>query len=124
MSGLINKEELEAYLKRISDETLCCDEVELPEIPDPAQFKQFLQVANRMVEMADKDQMAECARLLALNVTHYEMRYGGLPLETILATMDSKQPNEQQSELIARGMVTLAGILGNVMQGLEDRVTH
>ena len=124
MSGLINKEEWEAYLKRIPDESLCCDVSEPAEIPDPAQFKQFLQAADRMIEMADKKQMAECARLLALNVAHYEMRFGALPLEAILATTNSDHPNEQQAELLARGMVTMAGILGNVMQGFEVRVTH
>ena len=74
--------------------------------------------------MADKEQLAECARLLALNVAHYEMRYGSLSLEAILATTDSGLSNDQQAELIARGMVTMAGVLGNVIQSLEVKVTH
>jgi hypothetical protein len=124
MSGLINKEEWEAYLKRIPDESLCCDVAEPAEIPDPAQFKEFLKAADRMIEMADKEQMAECARLLALNVAHYEMRFGELPLEAILATTDTDHPNAQQAELLARSMMTMAGILGNVMQGFEANVMH
>lgn len=123
LCGLINKEEWEAYLKRIPDESLCCDETEQMEF-DSSNFQQYLRLVDNLVGMADKEQMAECARLLALNVAHYEMRYGGLPLEAILATTDSGQPNVQQAELIARGMVTMAGVLGNVIQGLEAKVTH
>lgn len=124
MCGRITQKEWEVYLKRIPDESLCYDVAELTEIPDPAQFKQFLQVADRMIELADKEQMADCARLLALDVAHYEMRYGGLPLEAILATTDSDQLSGQQVELVARSMVTMARVLGNVLQGFEAQVTH
>ena len=122
--GLISKAEWQAYLKRLPDESLCCDETEQLDIPDPSQYQQYLRLVDNLVGMADKEHLAECARLLALNVAHYEMRYGDLPLEAILATTDSDQPNDQQEELIARGMVTMAGVLGNVLQGFEAKVTH
>ena len=124
MCGLISKAEWDAYLKRLPDESLCCDETEHLDIPDPSQYQQYLRLVDNLVGMADKEHLAECARLLALNVAHYEMRYGSLALEAILATIDSDQPNDQQAELIARGMVNMAGVLGNVIQGLEAKVTH
>jgi len=40
---------------------------------DPTKFQQYLQLVDRLVEIADKEQLAECARLLALNVAHYEI---------------------------------------------------
>lgn len=87
-------------------------------------LKQYHELADQLIEIADKEQLAECARLLALNVAHYEMTYGALPLEEILATTATGKPNEQQAELMAKGMETLVGMLGNVIQGLEDRVSH
>jgi hypothetical protein len=68
--------------------------------------------------------LAECARIIAMNVAHYEMEYGELPLDITLTTTHTGKPNEDQLELLARGMQTMAGVLGNVMQGFEDKVSH
>lgn len=87
-------------------------------------YKQYLELADRLVEIADKEQLAECARLLAMNLAHYEMKYGELPLDTTLATLATGKPNDQQAELVAKGMETLVGVLGSVMQGFEERVSH
>ena len=91
---------------------------------DLSRYRQYTEIADQLIEIADKEQLAECARLLALNVAHYEMHYGALPLEEILATTSSGKPNEQQAELMAKGMVTMVGVLGNVMQGLDEQVSH
>jgi hypothetical protein len=46
------------------------------------------------VEIAEKEDIAECARLLAMNVahyTHYKKRYGELPLEDRLAMIGAEE---------------------------------
>jgi len=91
---------------------------------DLTKFRQYKEIADQLIEIADKEQLAECARLLALNVAHYEMQYGALPLDETLATTSSGKPNDQQAELVAKGMEVMVGVLGNIMQGLEDRVSH
>lgn len=87
-------------------------------------YQQYLQLADRLVEIADKEQLAECVRLLALNVAHYEMQYGEIPLDATLASTYSGKPNDQQAEMVAKGMGIMVGVLGGVMQGFEDRVSH
>lgn len=87
-------------------------------------FQQYLQLADRLVEIADKEQLAECARLLAMNLAHYEIQYGELPLDTILATTYSGRPNNQQAVLAAKGMETMVGVLGNVIQKFDKQVSH
>lgn len=91
---------------------------------DLTRLRQYKEIADQLIEIADKEQLAECARLLALNVAHYEMQYGALPLEEILATTSSGKPNDQQAELVAKGMETMVGMLGNVMQGFDAKVSH
>jgi len=91
---------------------------------DLTKFQQYLDLADRLVEIASKEQLAECARLLALNVAHYEMQYGELPLDVTLATTSSDRPNDQQAEMVAKGMETMVGVLGNVIQGFERPVSH
>ena len=87
-------------------------------------LKQYYELADQLIEIADKEQLAECSRLLALNLAHYQMRYGELPLDETLAITYSVKPNLQEAELVAKGMETMVDMLGNVIQGLEDRVSH
>lgn len=89
---------------------------------DTSEFHHYMVLVDRLVQIADKEDLAECARLLAMNVAHYEMRYGALPLEDQLAV--TSELNEHHAELVARGMETMAGILGNVIQGLDDKTEH
>ena len=44
-------------------------------------LEQYMALVNRLVEIADKEELAECARLLAMNTAHYELIYGELPLQ-------------------------------------------
>jgi len=91
---------------------------------DLTKFQRYLEIADKLVEIADKEQLAECTRLLALNVAHYQMQYGELPLDAMLASTYSGKPNDQQADLIAKGMETMVGVLGSVIQGFEDEVKH
>lgn len=91
---------------------------------DLTRFRQYKEIADQLIEIADKEQLAECARLLALNVAHYEMKFGALLLDDVLATTQSGTPNDQQAELVAKGMETMVGVLGNVMQGFDKQVSH
>lgn len=48
---------------------------------DLEQFAEHYKRLDEMVADATKEDLAECARLLALNVAHYKSKYGELPLE-------------------------------------------
>ncbi|SCX52218.1 hypothetical protein SAMN05720354_11192 [Nitrosospira sp. Nsp1] len=79
---------------------------------------------DRLMNIANKAELAECARLLAMNVAHYQMRYGKLPLDETLAMIDVPAPNNEQLELVANGMETMAAVLGSVMHGLDGETEH
>lgn len=79
-------------------------------------------LVDKLVKIADKEDRAECARLLAMNVAYYEMRYGALPFEEQLAV--TSKLNADHAELVARGMKTMAGVSGNVTQGLDEKIEH
>lgn len=88
------------------------------------QFKQYLQLAGQLARVASKEELAECARLLALNVAHYELKYGQLPLDETLEVAYAEQATDQQIEIATKGMEILVGILGGVVQGLETNPSH
>jgi hypothetical protein len=87
-------------------------------------FKQYLKLANELVDAAGKEELAECARLLAMNLAHYELKYGPLPLDETLDAIYADEPNEAQVELLNKGMENMVGVLGGVIQGFEQKPSH
>lgn len=85
-----------------------------------SEFEQYYRLADALIKQASKEQLAECARLLALNMAHYQGLYGEVPLGETLAILDAAEPNDEQLELLATGMETLVGVLGNVLSGLGE----
>ena len=87
---------------------------------DLSEFNQYCKLADLLIDQADKEQVAECARLLALNLAHYQGKYGELPLDETLALLTADEPNEDQARLLVIGMQNLVGVLGNVVSGLGE----
>jgi hypothetical protein len=87
---------------------------------DLSDFQQYYKLADILVEQASKEQLAECARLLALNLAHYQGRFGEIPLEDTLAILGATEPNDEQAVLLSDGMEILVGLLGNVLSGLGE----
>lgn len=92
-------------------------------MPDLEKLRQYMILVDQLVEVAEKEDIAECARLLAMNVAHYKKRYGELPLEDQLSMINAEEINDQQAELVIDGMETLAGMLGSIME-LNEPVEH
>ncbi len=87
---------------------------------DLSTFQHYYKLADMLVEQSSKEQLAECARLLALNLAHYQSMYGEVPLGETLGLLDASEPNDDQAKLLADGMKILVGVLGNVLSGLGE----
>lgn len=85
---------------------------------DLSTFQQYYKLADQLIEKVSKEDIAEAARLLALNVAHYQSKYGELPLDETLAMIGMKKPNEEQMQLMTAGMEIFVGVLGNVVAGV------
>ncbi len=83
-------------------------------------LQQYYRLADALIENASKEQLAECAQLLALNLAHYQGLYGEMPLDDVLVALDASEPNDDQAKLLADGMVNFVGVLGNVVSGLGE----
>lgn len=87
---------------------------------DLSKFQQYYKLADILIGQANKEHLAECARLLALNLAHYQGLYGEIPLDATLAILGASEPNDDQAQLLARGMENLVGVLGGVLSGLGE----
>lgn len=87
---------------------------------DLSRFSEHYKLADLLIDQASKEQLAECARLLALNLSHYQGLYGEVPLSDTLALLDATEPNDEQALLLEDGMEVLIGVLGSVLSGLGE----
>ena len=85
---------------------------------DLSTFQQYYKLANQLIEKVSKDDLAECARLMALNVAHYQSKFGVLPLDETLAMINTDRPNQAQLKMLTEGMEIFVGVLGNVVSGI------
>jgi hypothetical protein len=72
-------------------------------------FRTFYELADRIISEASKDDVAEAARLLALNVAHYQLKYGALPLENFAGVHRADDIDAKTAELLSAGMQKLVG---------------
>ena len=77
-------------------------------------------LTDQLIEKATKQDIAETARLLAINLSHYQMKYGDLPLDETLAMINIEKPNAEQTVMLVNGMENLVGVLANVVMGLDE----
>ncbi len=82
--------------------------------PDIDRFKQFYRVADKLVRDVTKEEVAEAARILALNLTQYQARYCELSAQEYLSlgTVDSLTPELTKS--LADGTKVTVGVLGTL----------
>jgi len=81
-------------------------------------FAQYYKLADQLIEKVSKEDLAECARLMALNVAHYQSKYGELPLDETLAMVNAVRPNQAQLKMLTDGMEIFVGMLGTVVSGI------
>ena len=86
---------------------------ELEADPD-AQLTDWLTLAERVVRKSKKEHLAETARLLALNLAHYQIRFGEIPLENFAKLMETQEIDDETARHVATGMENLVGVLGLV----------
>jgi hypothetical protein len=91
---------------------------------DMTRFNQYLTLADQLLSVSSKEEIAECARLLAINVAHYQSVYGDLTLDATLNAAYADQPNQAQIDLMTSGMETLVGVLGGLTSDITQSISH
>jgi hypothetical protein len=86
-------------------------EIEATESPE---FTNWMGLVDYLVASATRDQLADAARLLALNVAHYQNIYGETPLENFVQLLELQEIDGRTTRLVATGMQNLVSVLGLV----------
>ncbi len=83
------------------------------------EFKAYWELADRMIADATKEQLAETARILALQAAHYARRYGDLPLPDLQELLSATPLDAEMVQLLRDGTEALVAVLATVA-GIED----
>jgi hypothetical protein len=82
---------------------------------EPEDFIAYALTADDLIAKASKDQLAEVAKLLALNIGWYHQRYGDVPQEQLLAMVRGDDLTEDGQHLLLHGMENLVSALAEIM---------
>ena len=80
-------------------------------------YDQAYDLANILIKKATKEELAECARLLALNLAHHQLKHGEIPVIDTLTLLRSFECTEEHLNVLMVGMLNLIGVLVNVCVG-------
>lgn len=88
------------------------------------EFKTYCMLSDRLIRELTKDQVAECARMLALHVADYRQRFGEIPHSALLTSAGAVGVDPEQTALLRDGMEVLLGYLASLREGLDDGLAY
>ncbi len=96
----------------------------MPDTPDLDRFAQTYTLADKLISDISKEDLAEVARILAMNLAQYQKRFGELPASDYLALMKAEEITPELAETLADGMEILIGVLGTMREQEVDVEVH
>lgn len=78
------------------------------------EFQAYWRLAEEMIARASKEELAETARILALQAAHYARKYGQLDLPDLQHLLTTLTVDEESVGLMRDGSEALVGVLGIV----------
>lgn len=78
-------------------------------------FAAYLKLSDQLIQEASKEEIADVARVLALQVAQYCSRFGEIPVDNALRLMLTETISDEQATALADGFQALV----TVMRALE-----
>ena len=82
-------------------------------------FAAYSRLADSLIERTTKEEIADVARLLALNCGYYQTRFGDVPQDVLLRMVSAENLDSETATLLVAGMQNLVSALAEVT-GLAD----
>lgn len=82
--------------------------------PTFQEFRAYWQLSEEMIAGASKEDLAETARILALQAAHYARKFGELPIPDLAQLLLATSVDEESVGLLRDGTEALVGVLAMV----------
>ena len=81
-----------------------------------SRFATFLQLSDDMLVRAERDDLEECVRILAVHCAHYRSKFGELSMSDTLELLSCETMNDEQARWIGDGLELVVATLGVLEQ--------
>lgn len=78
------------------------------------EFRAYWQLSEEMIAAASKEALAEAARIVAMQATHYARKCGELPIHDLAHLLLATTVDDESVGLLPAGTEALAGVLAMV----------
>jgi len=78
------------------------------------EFRAYWQLSDELIAGATKEDLAETARILALQAAHYARQFGELPIPDLAQLLLATSVDEESVGLLRDGTEALVGVLAMV----------
>jgi hypothetical protein len=83
----------------------------MSESPEFHRLSKFMKLIDNMLNDASKAQIAEAARILSLQVGHYQRKFGVLPIDVTLELLHVPALSKEQAGWVADGLEIFAAVI-------------
>ncbi len=83
-------------------------------------FEQLYRLADKLIAEADKEDVAEAARILALDLAQFQAKYGEFPADEYVSLAAADRLTPELAKSLADGMENLVGVLGSFTRHEQD----
>ena len=83
-----------------------------------------MKLADKMVDDASKTQIAEAARILALQVGHYQRKFGALPIDETMELLHVPALSKEQAGWVADGLEILVAVIATAPEDDQKEFIH
>jgi len=84
------------------------------------EFQAYWQMSEEMIANATKDDLAEVARILAMQAAHYARKYGEMQLPDLAHLLSATSVDNDSVGLLRDGTEALVGVLAMVSGEIGD----
>jgi len=84
------------------------------------EFRGYWQLSEEMIAKASKDELAETARILAMQAAHMTRKYGEQPMPDYVNLLSAANLDDESIALLRDGAEAFVGVLATVSSGLLD----
>jgi len=64
------------------------------------EFKSYCTLANQLIDAMDKEQVAECLRVMAVHLAEYQRRFGEIPRQDLLELAGATEVSDEQARML------------------------
>ena len=79
-----------------------------------SRFATLLQLSDKMLDRAERQDLEECIRLLAVYCAEYRSKFGVLPFTGSMDLLSRETIDDDQATWLADGMEIIVGMLGSL----------